>query len=429
MRFLADLHLHSRFSRATSGDMTFDTLAAWAKIKGLAVVGTSDFTHPEWGRRINRELEPAGNGFFRRKKPKPPADGLSREFTAAADDVHFLLSAELSFIYTKKEKVRKIHLVLLAPDLQTAEKINLRLGKIGNLRSDGRPILGLDAASFARMIADIDSRCLVVPAHIWTPWFSLFGSRSGFDSVEDCFEDMTPFIIALETGLSADPGMIRRVSALDRFAVISNSDAHSPSKLGREANAFDADFSYRGVVEAIRSHDPAKFLYTVEFYPEEGKYFADGHRNCGVVLAPKESRKRNNICPACGKKLTLGVRHRVEELADRPERPVTEGRIPARHLVPLEEIIAEACGRSPAGRSVRTHYFRLIREFGNEHRILTEIPGRELRRTGSDRIALGVERARRGRLGISPGYDGKYGQIRIFNETRDSPPFKKDNRD
>jgi len=417
MRFLADLHLHSRFSRATSKDMTFDTLAAWAKIKGLALLGTSDFTHPEWGRRITRELEPAGNGFFRLKKPKLPAGGLSREFTAAPDDVQFLLSAELSFIYTKKGKVRKIHLILLAPDLPTAEKINLHLGKIGNLRSDGRPILGLDAAAFARMIADINPRCLIVPAHIWTPWFSLFGSRSGFDSVEDCFEDMTPFIVALETGLSADPRMIRRVSALDGFALISNSDAHSPSKLGREANAFDADFSYRGLIEAIRSQNPAKFLYTVEFYPEAGKYYADGHRNCGIVLAPKKSRRKKNLCPACGKTLTLGVRHRIEELADRPERPVTEGRIPSLHLVPLDEIIGEACGRSPACLSVRNQYFRLIREFGNEHRILTEIPGGELRRAAPERIVVGVERARRGRVRIFPGYDGKYGRIRIFDET------------
>jgi uncharacterized protein (TIGR00375 family) len=414
MRFLADLHLHSRFSRATSKDMTFEALAAWARIKGIALLGTADFTHPEWWALTKRKLEPAGNGFFRLKKTARPGNGFLREFTLDSDTVQFVLSAELSFIYTEKEKTRKIHLVVLAPGRETVEKISRRLEKIGNLRSDGRPILGMSAALFVRMIADIDPRCLVIPAHVWTPWFSLFGSKSGFDSIGDCFEDMTPFIPALETGLSADPRMIRRVSDLDRFSLVSNSDAHSPGKIGREANAFDTDFSYQGLATALKSGNPAKFLYTVEFFPEEGKYYADGHRKCGIVRVPGKSRKKETRCPVCGKALTPGVRRRVEELADRPERPAPDTRIPSLYLVPLEEIIGAACGRSPGCASVRELYFRFIREFGNEHRILTEIPGAELRRLGPERIALGIERVRSGKVRVSPGYDGLYGRVQIF---------------
>ncbi|HOF83950.1 MAG TPA: endonuclease Q family protein [Candidatus Aminicenantes bacterium] len=418
MRFLADLHVHSPFSLATSKEMTFDTVAAWAKIKGLALVGTGDFTHPEWSRRIRRELQPAGNGFFRLKKTKPPAGGLPGGFKPDPDDVHFILSAELSLIYSQGSRVRKIHLVVLAPGLAAVERLNRRLDRIGNIRSDGRPILGLDAASFCQIAADIDSGCLVIPAHVWTPWFSLFGSRSGFDSVEECFGGMTPFIAALETGLSADPRMIRRVSALDRFTAVSNSDAHSPAKLGREANAFETEFSYAGLAEAIRSGDPRRFLYTVELPPEEGKYYADGHRKCGVVLRPEESPKRMNPCPVCGKSLTPGVRRRVGELADRPERSrAASGLIPARRLVPLEEIIAEAAGHRPGGRPGRTLYFSLIREFGNEHRILTEIPPAEIRRAAPGRLAAGIERVRRSRMTVSPGYDGTYGRIKIFDRS------------
>ncbi|HPH44141.1 MAG TPA: endonuclease Q family protein [Candidatus Aminicenantes bacterium] len=418
MRFLADLHVHSPFSLATSGDMTFDTLAAWAKIKGLALVGTGDFTHPEWSRRIRRELEPAGNGFFRLKKAKPPAGGLPDGFRPAPGDVHFILSAELSFIYSQGGRVRKIHLVVLAPGLAAVERLNRRLGRIGNIRSNGRPILGLDAASFCRIVADVDPGCLVIPAHVWTPWFSLFGSRSGFDSVEECFGDMTPFIAALETGLSADPRMIRRVSALDRFTAVSNSDAHSPAKLGREANAFETEFSYAGLAEAIRGGDPRRFLYTVELFPEEGKYYADGHRKCGVVLRPEESPKRMNPCPVCGKILTPGVGRRVGELADRPERPkAAASLVPALHLVPLEEIIAEAAGFLPGGRPGRALYFSLIREFGNEHRILTEVPPAEIGRAAPGRLAAGIERVRRSRVTVSPGYDGTYGRIRIFDRS------------
>jgi uncharacterized protein (TIGR00375 family) len=304
--------------------------------------------------------------------------------------------------------------------LEAVEKINHRLVGIGNLRSDGRPILGLDAKLFVRMVADLCPRCAVIPSHIWTPWFSVFGANSGFDAIEECFEELTPRIFALETGLSSDPAMNRRLSALDRYALISNSDAHSPSKLGREANVFESELSYAGIMEAVRSKDPARFLYTVEFFPEEGKYHYDGHRKCGVVFAPRESLAHGDLCPACGKKLTIGVAHRVEELADR-EAPPSGGGVPFRSLIPLNEIIGQACERAADGRSVWDAYFRFIREFGDEHAILTRVPVEELVRLQPERIGRGVERMRKGLVRIVPGHDGEYGAISLF-EAGDSGP-------
>lgn len=414
MKFIADLHIHSKFSRATSRDMTFDTIACWAKVKGLSLVASGDFTHPEWFFLCRQKLEPAGNGFFRLRSVQPPGNGYLKGIAVKPDDVHFILSTEISFIYSKKGKVRKIHLLLLAPDFESVEKINGRLGGLGNLRSDGRPILGMDAKNFVRLVAETAPGCVVIPSHIWTPWFSLFGANSGFDAVEECFEEMTPFIFAVETGLSSDPPMNWRLSALDRYALVSNSDAHSPSRLGREANVFNTEFSYKGLVEALRRKDPAKFLETIEFFPEEGKYHYDGHRKCGVVFSPKESLARKDLCPKCGKKLTIGVMHRVEELADREEAVGPPLKIPFRNLIPLNEIIAEAIDKTPECQSVWDIYFRLIHEFGDEHTILTSVPIHDLARVQPERISQGVERMRKGAVRIEPGHDGFYGQIRLF---------------
>ncbi|MFQ5722172.1 MAG: endonuclease Q family protein, partial [Candidatus Aminicenantales bacterium] len=256
MKFVADLHLHSKFSRATSRDMILDTLAYWAKIKGIRLLATADFTHPEWLFLIREKLQPAGNGFFRLKNLIPPTNDYLKGITVSPDEVFFILSTEISFIYSKKGKVRKIHLLILAPDFASVDKLNRKLSGLGNLRSDGRPILGLDAKLFVKIVADLCPQCVVIPSHIWTPWFSLFGANSGFDSIEDCFEEMTPFIFALETGLSSDPAMNWRLSSLDKYTLVSNSDAHSPSRIGREANVFNTDFSFKGLVEAIRSKDP-----------------------------------------------------------------------------------------------------------------------------------------------------------------------------
>jgi len=416
MRFIADLHIHSKFSRATSRDMTFDNIAYWAKIKGISLVASSDFTHPEWFFLTKEKLEPMGNGFFRLKNILPPVNGYLKNVSVRPDDVQFVLSTEISFIYSKKGKVRKVHLLLLAPDFESVEKINGRLSGLGNLRSDGRPILGLDARHFVRIVADLCPRCVVIPSHIWTPWFSLFGSNSGFDAIEECFEEMTPFIFALETGLSSDPPMNWRLTALDKYALVSNSDAHSPSRLGREANVFDTDFSFKGLVEALRTRNPDKFLRTIEFFPEEGKYHYDGHRKCGVVFSPKESLLLKDICPKCGKKLTIGVMHRVEELADREEGLRSPSKVPYKNFIPLNEIIAQAIEKTPECQSVWDIYFRLIREFGDEHNVLTEVSASEFARIQMERVGQGIDRMRKGAVKIVPGHDGDYGRICLFEK-------------
>jgi uncharacterized protein (TIGR00375 family) len=397
--------------------MVLDTLAYWARVKGIRLLATGDFTHPEWLFLMKEKLKPSGNGFFEFKNGvQPPEDAHLAGLAFSPKDVSFILSTELSFIYSKGGKVRKIHLMLLAPDFESVERINGRLGAIGNLRSDGRPILGLDVRLFCRMVSETCPRCVVIPSHIWTPWFSLFGANSGFDSIEECFEEMTPMIFALETGLSSDPPMNWRLSALDRFALVSNSDAHSPSKLGREANVFDTEFSYRGLMDALRSRDPERFLRTVEFFPEEGKYHYDGHRKCGVVLPPRESLKLNDLCPKCGKPLTIGVLHRVEELADRDGGDGLPDRIPFRNVIPLNEVIAEALGKTPESQGVWDLYFKFIHEYGDEFTALLDVPVSELARTGPDRVSQGIDRMRQGRVKIEPGHDGEYGLVSLFGE-------------
>jgi uncharacterized protein (TIGR00375 family) len=397
--------------------MVLDTLAYWAKVKGIRLLATGDFTHPEWLFLMKTKLKPSGNGFFEFKNGVPaPEDPYLKGLSFSPKDVSFILSTELSFIYSKAGKVRKIHVMLLAPDFESVERINGRLAAIGNLRSDGRPILGLDVRLFSRMVAETCPRCVIIPSHIWTPWFSLFGANSGFDSIEDCFEEMTPTIFALETGLSSDPPMNWRLSALDRFALVSNSDAHSPAKIGREANVFDTEFSYRGLLDALRSKDPAKFLHTVEFFPEEGKYHYDGHRKCGVVLSPRESLTTNDLCPKCGKRLTIGVLHRVEELADRESGEEVPGRIPYKSLIPLNEVIAEALGKTPESQGVWDLYFKLVREYENEFAVLIDVPVSDLARSGPERVAEAIDRMRQGRVKIIPGHDGEYGIISLFGE-------------
>ena len=416
MKFVADLHIHSKFSRATSKDMNFDTLAYWAKIKGIKVLGTGDFTHPEWLFLAKQKLVPTGNGLFYLEKIIPPENPFLRSFQVKPDDVLFMLTTEISFIYSKKGRVRKIHLLVLAPDFETVEALNAALAGIGNLYSDGRPILGLDAKEFLKKVLRYSPQAVVIPAHIWTPWFSLFGANSGFDSIEECFEELTPHIFALETGLSSDPPMNWRLSSLDRYVLVSNSDAHSPSRIGREANVFNTDLSYESIIRALKHPNPDKFLYTIEFFPEEGKYHYDGHRQCQVVLSPQETRQYRYLCPKCGKKLTVGVMHRVEKLADRQEGVVPPGKIPFKNLIPLNEIIGQATGKSAECRSVWEIYFRFIHEFGDEHRILTEVPLDQLARLSPKKVSQGIERMRKGKVDIIPGHDGVYGRINLFPE-------------
>ena len=306
--------------------------------------------------------------------------------------------------------------MIFAPDFETVEKINTQLGWIGNLKADGRPTLGLDAKELLKIVLEISEDCLIVPCHVWTPWYSLFGSRSGFDSIEECFEDYTKYIYAVETGLSSDPAMNWRLSALDNITLISNSDAHSPQKIGREANVFDTELNYFSIIETIKKKNPKKFLYTIEFYPQEGKYHYDGHRNCGISCSPQESKKYNNICPVCGKPLTIGVLSRVEELADRPEGFKPQGAIPFRSLIPLKEIIAEILGFGSETKEVDTEYQNLIRRFGSEFNVLLNVSRQDLEVVTLPEIAEGIIRAREGKVYIEPGYDGVFGKIRIFSK-------------
>ncbi|MFA6190505.1 MAG: endonuclease Q family protein [Candidatus Staskawiczbacteria bacterium] len=407
MKFIADFHIHSKYSRAVSPLMNLENLAKWAEIKGVKVLGTGDFTHPKWLGEIKKQLSPAERGLFSRHSGIPPKTGKLGSKT------RFILTTEISCIYKKLGKVRKIHIIVFAPSIATVEKINLALSKIGNLHSDGRPILGLDAKELVKIVLNIDKNCLIVPAHAWTPWFSIFGSKSGFNSLEECFEEYTKYIYAIETGLCSNPAMNWRISKLDKITLISNSDAHSLAKIGREANVFDTELSYKGIVEAIKFPEK-KFLYTIEFFPEEGKYHYDGHRNCGISLAPQQSKKNNNICPKCNKPLIIGVLNRVEELADRPEGFLPKKGIPFKSLIPLNEIIAESIGVSTASKKVIKYYDNLIKNLGPELEILLESTEKDIKEKSLPEIAKGVIKMRKGRVFIEPGYDGVYGKINIL---------------
>jgi len=408
---VADFHLHSKYSRATSKDINLETLGKWAEIKGINILGTADFTHPEWFSNIKKELEPAEPGLFKLKNGGKP--------------VRFILSSEISCIYSKAGKVRKIHIIVLAPSLEVVEKINSKLDKIGNLKADGRPILGLDALELAKICWQASEDCLVIPAHLWTPWFGIFGSKSGFDSFEECFGDYTKYIHAVETGLSSDPAMNWRLSSLDNIALISNSDAHSPQKIGREANVFETGLSYKEITSAIKTKDPKEFLYTIEFFPEEGKYHYDGHRLCQICLSPKESKKYNNTCPVCGRALTIGVMNRVEELANRPEGFRPKNAIPFKSLVPLKEIVAESLGMTSASGRVGREYDNLIKNIGSEFHILLSASQKDLA-VFSPEIAEGIIKAREGKVNIEPGYDGVYGKVKIFSAAEKRKKIKQE---
>ncbi|HOK20820.1 MAG TPA: endonuclease Q family protein [Candidatus Paceibacterota bacterium] len=417
MKIVADFHIHSRFSRATAHDITVANLNQWMKKKGVTVLGTGDFTHPQWFRELKENLEPAESGLYRLRNDLDEKN-VSR----------FILTTELSCIYSQGGKTRRIHHVILAPSFEVVQKINVALSWQGNLNSDGRPILGLSSIELAKLLFSISPEIVIIPAHIWTPWFSLFGSMSGFDSLEECFGEWSSKIFAIETGLSSDPQMNWRLSPLDHLAIVSNSDSHSASKIAREANVFDTELSYPKIIEAIKSgipqnylHDSSKFLYTIEFYPEEGKYHFDGHRLCNVVLAPQESKKINNICPKCGRPLTIGVMHRVEDLADRDENYIAKDRPPYKKLVPLEEIIAEVFKTSTNSKKVAAEYERLIKIFGNELAILIDASILDIEKESTPELAEGIKRVRENRLNIAPGFDGEYGKVKIFADNEAIP--------
>ena len=410
MRFIADLHVHSHYSRATSKDMSPDGIERWAQLKGVRVIGTGDFTHPGWLRELEEKLEPAGNGLFALRKEFRSSDVPH----SCRADVSFVLSAEISCIYSKNGRTRKVHAVVLAPDFAAAARLNLALAKIGNITADGRPILGLDAKELLRITLDTSPGMLFIPAHAWTPHFSVFGAASGFDRMEECFDELTPHIAAIETGLSSDPLMNWRLSALDAITLVSNSDAHSAAKIGREANIFDTELSYPAMIEAIKTRKG--FLGTIEFFPEEGKYHYDGHRDCGVSFSPKETIHHGFLCPVCGRKVTVGVMHRVEKLADREEGFRPPGALPYSSIIPLPGLIGEALKVGPASKKVNALYFSLLEKLGNEFKVLLDVPLEDIVTAGAPVIAEAVGRMRAGKVHIAPGFDGEYGKVRIFED-------------
>ncbi|MCK4911217.1 MAG: DNA helicase UvrD [Thermodesulfovibrionales bacterium] len=403
MSFIADLHVHSGYSRATSKAMCPSGLWRWCQMKGIRVVGTGDFTHPEYFRELKDSLEPAEDGLFRLKKKHREGDVPASCFS----EVSFILQAEISSIYKKNGRTRKVHSIVLAPGLTEASKLNEKLDAIGNIKSDGRPILGLDAKELLRIVLDVSPECMVIPAHAWTPHFSVFGAVSGFDSLQECYDELTPHIHAIETGLSSDPPMNRRLSMLDNITLISNSDAHSPAKLGREANLFNTGMSYGSMTEALKTGEG--FGGTIEFYPEQGKYHVDGHRKCNVSMEPGETRKAGFICPECGRKLTVGVMHRVEDLADREEPAPSE----FRYIVPLAELIAEVMGRGVNTKGVQGRYMDTLSALGPEFRVLLDTSLEDIKKASGEDIADAVAKMRSGDLYIEPGYDGEFGVISL----------------
>jgi len=414
MRYIADLHIHSPYSRATSKSSNLTGLAAWSAVKGIDVIGTGDFTHPGWFHELRENLQPAEPGFFKLKNGDIPQ--VLESAPIAKAQCRFVLTAEVSSIYKRHGSVRKIHNILFVPDFDSASKINTRLASIGNIESDGRPILGLDARDLLEIVLESAPDGFLVPAHIWTPWFSLFGSKSGFDCIDDCFGDLSKYIFALETGLSSDPDMNRLVSALDRFTLISNSDCHSPGKLGREANLFACGFNFFSMRDALKNPIVGGFQGTIEFFPEEGKYHHDGHRKCGINLDPQETKKISGICPVCSKPLTIGVMHRVMELADR-ELPYFPRSSPGFYsLIPLSEVLGEIFSRGPATKTVMHEYDRLIRLFDSEFNLLLNVSVAEISERYSPVLGEAVKRIRKGKVVRRAGFDGEFGVIKVFDE-------------
>lgn len=415
MRFFADLHIHSKHSRATSRDLDLEHLAYWAGLKGIGVIATGDFTHPAWLAELKEKLKPAEPGLFQLARDVETRI-LEKLPPACRQPVRFMLSVEISTIYKKGERTRKIHHLLYAPDFPTADRMVARLSRIGNLAADGRPILGLDSRDLLEITLESGPDAYLVPAHIWTPWFAVLGSQSGFNSIAACYGDLADHIFAAETGLSSDPAMNWRVSFLDRYRLTSNSDAHSPTKLGREATAFESEMDYFSIRRALETGEG--YGGTVEFFPEEGKYHLDGHRRCGVRLEPQETRAKGGRCPVCGEPVTVGVLHRLEMLADRSEKevepPPTAG--PVARLVPLPEILAEITGSGPASKTVAQSYDRLIGKIGPELDILSAAPIEDIARASSSLLAEAIERLRAGRVIREAGYDGEYGAIRLFDQ-------------
>jgi len=423
---ILDLHIHSKYSRACSKSLELPEIAKACAIRGVNIVATGDFTHPKWFEHIKDSLEEIGEtGIFQLKTPTTPASG--HPSSGRRGQTRFIIGTELSCIKKHKDKTRRIHVCVFAPNIAVAEKFNNKLGELGfNLRSDGRPILGLTVKDLLKIMLEVDKRMIMIPAHAWTPWFGIFGSKGGYNNLEEAFEELTPNIFAIETGLSSDPLMNWRLSKLDKIALVSNSDAHSLEKIGREANVLQfgnqKEITYDNIFKIIKSQNKSKFLYTIEFFPEEGKYHYDGHRDCNFVCAPEETKRLKNICPKCKRELVIGVMNRVIELADRNEEEVLRLRsgqafgIPFKSLVPLSEIIANAFNCGVNTKKVKEVYNKLIKKFGNEFNILLNISIEEIAEASEKIIGLAIERVRSGKIYVKPGYDGEFGVVKVFSD-------------
>ena len=398
MRLIADLHIHSRFSRATSRALNLEALAMGAGIKGIKVIGTGDFTHPLWLNEIENELKESGSGLL---------------FHPDHKEISFMLTAEISTIYKEGDKVRKVHHLIGAPNIGAAKKISEALAKIGNIKSDGRPIIGMSSRNLLELVLTASADAFIIPAHIWTPWFSALGSKSGFDSIADCYLDLAEHIFACETGLSSDPPMNRMVKSLDAYFLVSNSDAHSAGKLGREATIFESEPGYHEMLNAMKTG--TGLAGTIEFFPEEGKYHLDGHRDCGVVLEPKETKRLKGRCPVCGKPLTIGVQYRVHELADRFEGASPKAR-PFSYAIPLKELLGECLQVGPASAKVERLYESLINKLGPELNILLDAPVEDIVRAADEKLGLAISNMRLGRVSKKPGYDGVFGVISVLKD-------------
>jgi len=418
MQLIVDLHIHSQYSRATSKQMNVAQLYKWGKIKGINIIGTGDFTHPAWVKELKEKLEPAENGLFKLKeKYAKEQDALLPE-SVRGNLIRFILTVEISNIYKKHDKVRKMHNVLVAPSFEAVAEVNSRLDKIGNIKSDGRPILGLDSKELLKISMESDPDSFFFPAHIWTPWFSMFGSKSGFDTIEEAFEELAPEIKAIETGLSSDPFMNWRLSQLDGLTILSHSDAHSPQKLGREANVMDCKVDYKDIIGAVKTNDK-RMIGTIEFYPEEGKYHFDGHRKCNFRCLPEETKKLKGICPKCGKPLVVGVHYRVEEIADRDFKYRPKKHKKVEYIIPLAEMIAEVKGvKGVNSKTVQSEYEAMYAKLGDEFSILRTIATKEIQKAGFAELAVGIKRMRKGEVNVDPGYDGVFGVIKVFGDEK-----------
>lgn len=417
MKFIADFHIHSHFSIATSKLLTPEWLDYYANIKGISVLGTGDFTHPGWLRELKEKLEPAEKGLFKLKKDYKIKTHLPFKFVT-----RFILTSEISCIYKKHGKVRKVHNIIFAPDFETVEKIQYELSKIGNITSDGRPILGLDSKDLLEITLNCSENIFFVPAHIWTPWFSVLGSKSGFDSINECYGDLTEHIYSVETGLSSDPPMNWKCSFLDKYTLISNSDAHSPEKIGREANILDTELNYNAIIKTLKTGNKHEFLGTVEFFPQEGKYFYDGHRKCGISYDPFETAISSTICSKCGKEVTKGVLNRIIQLSDRKDTSLKKNKNSYYSVIPLKEILSELLKTGVITKRILESYNLIIKKAGSELDILLNVNLKDLEIKTNEILAEAIRRMREGKVFIKEGFDGEYGQIKLFSQNEISNP-------